>query len=120
MSGANLNVDEKKRYAAINQELSKLYTNFSNNVLHDEESLTTFIDKNQLGGLSEAFIQTAAKKATEMGKDGLYAIINTRSSMDPFLTFSTERKLREKVWRNYYSRADNDDEYDNKILLQKS
>ena len=120
MSGANLNVEEKKRYAAINQELSKLYTNFSNNVLHDEESLTTFIDKNQLGGLSEAFIQTAAKKATEMGKDGLYAIINTRSSMDPFLTFSTERKLREKVWRNYYSRADNDDEYDNRICLKKS
>lgn len=117
MSGANLNVEEKKRYAAINQELSKLYTNFSNNVLHDEESLTTFIDKNQLGGLSEAFIQTAAKKATEMGKDGLYAIINTRSSMDPFLTFSTERKLREKVWRNYYSRADNDDEYDNKNII---
>lgn len=117
MSGANLNEEEKERYAAINQELSKLYTNFSNNVLHDEESLTTFIDKNQLGGLSEAFIQTAAKKATEMGKDGLYAIINTRSSMDPFLTFSTERKLREKVWRNYYSRADNDDEYDNKNII---
>ena len=78
----------KKRYAAINQELSKLYTNFSNNVLHDEESLTTFIDKNQLGGLSEAFIQTRSKKSYRNGeKDGLYAIINTRSSMDPFLTF---------------------------------
>ena len=117
MSGANLDVEKKQRYAAINQELSKLYTNFSNNVLHDEESYTTLIEKNQLGGLSEAFIQTAAKKATEMGKDGKYAIMNTRSSMDPFLTYSTERKLREKVWRNYYSRADNDDEHDNKNII---
>ncbi len=47
----------------------------------------------------------------------MYAITNTRSSMDPFLTYSTERKLREQVWRNYYSRGDNGDEHDNNAVI---
>ena len=52
-----------------------------------------------------------------MGEDGKFAIINTRSSMDPFLTFSSERELRKKVWKNYYSRGDNGDDYDNKEII---
>jgi len=47
----------------------------------------------------------------------MYAITNTRSSMDPFLTYSTERELRKQVWSNYYSRGDNGDEYDNNKLI---
>ena len=117
MSGANLNQEKKDRYAAINQDLSKLYTDFSNNVLHDEESYNTFIEESQLGGLSEAYVETAAQTAKDLGQEGKYAITNTRSSMDPFLTFSTERELREKVWRNYYSRGDNNDTYDNKGII---
>ena len=52
-----------------------------------------------------------------MGEDGKFAIINTRSSMDPFLTLSSERELRKKVWENYYSRGDNGDDYDNKEMI---
>ena len=55
--------------------------------------------------------------AKDKGEEGKYAIINTRSSMDPFLTFSTERPLRKQVWENYYSRGDNEDEYDNKAII---
>nr|WP_321236847.1 M3 family metallopeptidase [uncultured Psychroserpens sp.] len=117
MSGANLDAEKKKRYAAINKELSSLYTKFSNNVLHDEENYVTYLNKNQLGGLSESFINSAAKIATDKGEDGKYAITNTRSSMDPFLTYSTERDLRKIVWTNYYSRGDNGDEYDNNALI---
>ena len=118
MSGANLNTADKKRYAEINKKLSELYTQFSNNVLHDEENYVTFLDSTQLGGLPQSFIDSAKKTAEEMGQDDKYAITNTRSSMDPFLTYSTERELRENVWRNYYSRGDNADEYDNNEIVK--
>ena len=117
MDGANLDAEKKKRYAAIDKELSSLYTKFSNNVLHDEENYVTYLTKEQLGGLSEGFVKSAAKIATDKGQDGTYAITNSRSSMDPFLTYSTERELRKQVWTNYYSRGDNGDEYDNNKLI---
>ncbi|QFZ55200.1 M3 family metallopeptidase [Oceanihabitans sp. IOP_32] len=117
MNGANLDAEKKKRYAEINKELSSLYNDFSNNVLHDEENYVTYLTKDQLGGLSDGFIKSAAKIASDKGQEGKYAITNTRSSMDPFLTYSTERELREQVWRNYYSRGDNNDEYDNKDII---
>ncbi|MDA0316250.1 MAG: M3 family metallopeptidase [Bacteroidetes bacterium] len=115
--GAALDEDKKSRYAAIDKELSTLYNTFSNNVLHDEENYVTYLDDTQLGGLSEGFIKSAAAIAKSKGQDGKYAITNTRSSMDPFLTYSTERALRKQVWTNYYSRGDNNDEYDNKALI---
>lgn len=117
MNGANLDAEKKKRYAEINKELSTLYTKFSNNVLHDEENYVTYLTKDQLGGLSDGFKKSAAKIATDKGKEGMYAITNTRSSMDPFLTYSTERELRKQVWENYYSRGDNGDEYDNNQII---
>ncbi len=119
MQGAELDVDKKARYAAINKELSTLYTDFSNNVLHDEENYVTFLNKDQLKGLSEGYIKSAAVSAKEKGQEGKYAVINTRSSMDPFLTYSDERPLRKQVWTNYYSRGDNNDEYDNKKIIEK-
>ncbi|QKX05688.1 M3 family metallopeptidase [Aquimarina sp. TRL1] len=119
MNGAELNNDKKARYAAINKELSSLYTTFSNNVLADEENYITYLSKDQLGGLSESMIKAAAKIASDNGKEGAYAITNTRSSMSPFLTYSTEREIREKVWKNYYSRGDNGDTFDNKEIIKK-
>jgi peptidyl-dipeptidase Dcp len=113
MNGANLDKEKKERYAAINKELSGIYTKFSNNVLHDEEGYITYLTKEQLGGLSDGFIKSAAKIAADNGQEGKYAITNTRSSMDPFLRYSTERELRKQVWNNYYARGDNGDEYDN-------
>lgn len=119
MNGAELSSEKKKRYAEINKKLSELYTSFSNNLLHDEESYITYLTKKQLGGLPEDFVKSAAKIAEDNGKKDMYAITNTRSSIDPFLTFSTERDLRKKVWTNYYSRGDNNDNYDNnKIIAQ--
>jgi len=117
MSGADLDAEKKKRYAEINKELSTLYTQFSNNVLHDEENYITYLSENQLDGLPDDFVKSAARIAESKGKTGKYAVTNTRSSMDPFLTYSTERELRNQVWTNYYSRGDNDDEYDNKAII---
>jgi len=116
-NGATLDGDAKKRYAEINERLAELHTKFSNNVLADEENYVLYINENQLGGLSEAFVKSMAAAATEREHEGEYAVTNTRSSMDPFLTFSTERNLREKVWRTYYSRGDNADEFDNNAII---
>ncbi|MFD2565409.1 M3 family metallopeptidase [Aquimarina rubra] len=119
MNGAELDKEKKKRYAEINKELSELYTSFSNNILADEEGYVTYLTKDQLGGLSEPLIKAYAKAAADRGKEGMYAVTNTRSSMDPFLKYSTERELREKVWKNYYSRGDNGDDKDNNENIAK-
>lgn len=119
MNGAELDEEKKKRYAAINKELSELYTNFSNNVLEDEEGYVTYLTKDQLSGLSDPLIKAYAKAATDRGQEGKYAVTNTRSSMDPFLTYSDERAIREKVWKNYYSRGDNGDDKDNNENIAK-
>ncbi len=119
MKGAALDDEKKKRYAAINKELSALYTNFSDNILADEEGYVTYLTKDQLSGLSEPLIKSYAKAATDRGQEGKYAVTNTRSSMDPFLTYSNERALRKKVWENYYSRGDNGDDKDNNENIAK-
>lgn len=116
-NGATLTGDSKERYAAINKRLAELHTRFANNVLADEEGYVLYLDKTQLGGLSESFVEAAAAGAVERDRAGEYAITNTRSSMAPFLTFSTERGLREKVWRTYYARGDNRDEHDNNAVI---
>lgn len=118
-NGATLSGEAKARYAEINQELATLHTKFSNNVLADEENYVTYITEDQLGGLPDSFVKGAAAAAAARGEEGKYAITNTRSSMDPFLTYSTERDLREKVWRTYYNRGDNGDEFDNNELIKK-
>lgn len=119
MNGAKLSPQKKARYTTINKELSSLYTKFSNNVLHDEENYVTYLNASQLDGLPEEFIKSAAKTATDKGQEGMYAITNTRSSIDPFLTYSNERDLRKLVFNNYYSRGDNGDDYDNNKLVAK-
>jgi peptidyl-dipeptidase Dcp len=116
-NGATLEGADKERYAEINKRLAELHTQFGNNVLADEEGYVLYITKDQLGGLPDSFVQAAAAAATERDHEGDFAITNTRSSMDPFLTYSSERDLREKVWRTYYSRGDNGDEYDNNAII---
>ena len=116
-NGATLEGAAKERYAAINQRLAELQTAFANNVLHDEESYVTYLTADQLGGLPQSFIDAAAAAAAERGRAGEYAVTNTRSSMDPFLTYSTERDLREAVWRTFYNRGDNGDDYDNNAII---
>jgi len=116
-NGATLQGTKKERYAQIQKRLAEIHTKFANNVLADEEGYVTYLGKDQLGGLPESFVRAAAAAATEREHEGEYAITNTRSSMDPFLTFSDERDQRETVWRTYYSRGDNGDEHDNNAII---
>ena len=116
-NGATLEGEAKERYAEIQKRLAELHTRFGNNVLADEEGYVTYLDEDQLGGLADNFVQAAAAAAAERGEEGRYAITNTRSSVDPFLTFSDQRDLREKVWRTFYNRGDNGDEHDNNAII---
>ncbi|MGQ8364432.1 M3 family metallopeptidase [Glaciecola sp. 1036] len=118
-SGAELDEESKKRFAEINQELAQLHTQFQSNVLADEENYVLYLTEEQLGGLPDSFIQASAAAASSRGQEGKYAITNTRSSMDPFLTYSTERALREQVWKTYYNRGDNGDEFDNNEIIKQ-
>ncbi|WP_226660978.1 M3 family metallopeptidase [Microbulbifer aggregans] len=116
-NGATLGGEAKARYAEINNRLAQLHTQFANNVLADEEGYDLFLTSEQLAGLPESFVAAAAALAEEKGQKGKYAITNTRSSMDPFLTYSDNRELREQVWSNYYSRGDNGGEHDNNAII---
>ena len=116
-NGATLAGQAKQRYAQINQRLAELHTQFSSNVLSDEESYVLYLTDKQLGGLPQSVINSAASAAKDRQREGQFAITNTRSSMDPFLTYSTQRQLRQQVWETYYNRGDNGDEFDNNAII---
>lgn len=116
--GAALDTEQRAEVARLNQELSTLYNQFSDNLLHDEESYVLYItDAAQLAGLPDNIQAGMARAAEDREHPGQWAVTNTRSSMDPFLTFAEDRGLREQVWRTYYSRGDNGDEWDNNALI---
>ncbi len=117
-SGASLDDAAKKRLSEINQRLAALYTSFGQNVLGDENEYVLVLDKEaDLAGLPESLRSAAAAAAESRGSKGKWAVLNTRSSMEPFLTYSDRRDLREKVWRTYYSRGDNGDARDNNKII---
>ncbi len=116
-NGATLAGDARERHSAINQRLAELHTRFSTNVLADEEGYVLYLTNGQLSGLPPSFVEAATAAAAELGHAGQYAITNTRSSVDPFLTFSDERDLWEKVWQTFYNRGNNGDEHDNNAII---
>ncbi len=116
--GAALPPAEKHRLAEINQHLASLYTAFSQNILADEEGLALIVDSEaDLAGLPADMIEAARVAAADRGHPGKWAIPNTRSAMDPFLTYSTRRDLREKALKLWSSRGDNPGEHDNNPIM---
>jgi peptidyl-dipeptidase Dcp len=116
--GAGLDEKEKARLREINEKLAGLFTKFSHNLLADEEKYTLVLEKeDDLAGLSDSLRADLATTAESKGKKGKWVISNTRSSVEPFLTFSTRRDLREKAWRMWTSRGDNNDANDNKATM---
>jgi peptidyl-dipeptidase Dcp len=117
-AGAKLDAPSKKRLSEINQRLATLYTTFSQNVLADEENNGLLLDKEaDLSGLPDSVRSSAAAAAEAKGAKGKWAINNTRSAADPFLTYSTRDDLREKVWKNFVNRGDNGDAHDNNKII---
>lgn len=118
-AGAQLGAEAKERMSAINQRLATLYTQFGQNVLADETDHMLLLGEKDLAGLPDSFRAGAAAAAEARGHAGQWAVLNTRSSMEPFLTYSDRRDLREKVWRTYYSRGDNGDAKDNNAIISE-
>jgi peptidyl-dipeptidase Dcp len=117
-AGAKLDAPAKQRVAEINERLATLFANFSQNLLADEAGYVLYLEnENDLAGLPEPLRAAARSAAAARGHAAQWAILNTRSSMDPFLTYAERRDLREKVWRNYYNRGDNGNAYDNKKII---
>jgi peptidyl-dipeptidase Dcp len=105
--GANLNDAQKQQLTAYNQELARLFAQFSEKVLADE-STHIAVTEAQLAGVPADVREAAAAAARERNlPEGQFAIINTRSAVDPVLTFADDRALREQVWRAFVNRGDN-------------
>jgi peptidyl-dipeptidase Dcp len=118
-NGAKLTPEAKARVAAINKELAQAFTAFSQNLLHDENEYDLYLKEADLAGLPADVRAAMAAEAKAKNRAGEYVIANTRSSVDPFLTYSERRDLREKVWKTFYSRGDNGDAYDNNALIKR-
>jgi peptidyl-dipeptidase Dcp len=117
-AGARLKPEAKARLSQINQQLAGLFTKFSQNVLAEETDQFMVLKEADLAGLPQS-IRDAAAAAAEAKKQppGSFVIINTRSSVDPFLTYSDNRELREKAWRMFINRGDNGGEHDNNATI---
>ncbi|MBX9774057.1 MAG: M3 family metallopeptidase [Xanthobacteraceae bacterium] len=120
-AGAGLDVATKKRLAEIAERLAVLGTTFSQNVLADEQSYTlTLESEDDLAGLPD-FVRAAARSAAaERGMEGKHVITLSRSSVEPFLQFSSRRDLREKAFRAWIARGDQGGKTDNKAVIAET
>lgn len=118
-AGAKLDAAQKAEMGRINQELATLYTDFGNKVLADENTWVVLDTEADLAGLPASLIASYKAAADERGLAGKWAVVNTRSSVDPFLTYSTRRELRERVWKAFKNRGDNGDGNDTNATIAK-
>ena len=119
--GAKLSPADKASLSDVNQKLASLYTKFSQNELADEENQALVLTgADQLAGLPQAQIAGYAEDArAHKLPAGQYRIANTRSAVEPFLTYSADRALREKAFRMWTSRGDNGGATDNNAIASQ-
>lgn len=115
-NGALLNADQKAQVIGIETELAKKFSQFQNKVLADEETYILLTDPADVAGLPESFVASLKAAAEAKGKTG-WAVANTRSAIQPFLENSPRRDLREKIWRAFISRGDNQDANDTNATI---
>jgi len=117
--GAKLGSSEKQRLASINQELASAFSDFATKVLAEEDTWSTIDSEADLAGLPPALVSAYKAAATERKVPESWVVVNTRSSVDPLLTFSSRRDLRKKVWSQFKSRGDNGNANDTKALIAR-
>lgn len=114
-SGANLSAAEKDKLRKINSELSLTSLKYGQNILAETNKYELVIsDKKDLEGLPNELIEAAAADAKTKGKAGKWVFTLSNSSVMPFLQYSSNRKLRKEIWNAYQTRANHDDDLDNK------
>lgn len=117
-SGANLDNQKQARLREINKELSTLGITFSNNILNENNSFKLVVDKKEdLAGLPDWFCESAAQEAKADGKEGKWLFTLHNASRLPFLQYAENRALREKMYKAYINRGNNNDKNDNKKII---
>jgi len=115
--GAELNDEQKQQLAALNQQISALQVQFSQNLMQETNKTYVTVDAvEDLKGLPESNIQAAAEMAKAQGQEGKYMFNMQRPSCNPVLQYCENRELRHKVYDAYYNRGNQGNEYDNKAI----
>jgi len=118
--GANLQTDKKEELKKVNEQLSLLELKFDKNLLAETNSFKLVIDnQDDLAGLPENVIAGAAEQAKADGMEGKWVFTLQKPSWIPFVTYSEERELREKIYKAMYNRGDNNNENDNKAVINQ-
>ena len=119
-SGAGLNAEQQAELSQINEQLSTLSLQYGNNLLKENSGYKLVIeDEKDLAGLPQTSIDAAAEQAKNEGMEGKWMFTLSKPSLIPFLQFADNRSLREQMYRAYYNRGDNNNEYDNKQLVNE-
>jgi len=120
-AGAGLDASGKARMAEISQRLATLGTGFSQNVLKDEADYQLVLETEEdRAGLPDFLLAAAAEAARERGLDGKHVITLSRSSIEPFLQFSSNRALREEAFRAWSARGENGGDTDNRAIVAET
>jgi len=118
--GANLSEEKKSRFRKINEKLSMLSLQFNEHLLNENNGFNIIINKKEnLSGLPKSVIQAAAETAKEKGQSGKWIFTLQKSSIFPFITYSEKRVLREKLFKAYINRGNNNDKNDNKSIIKE-
>ena len=119
-NGANIVPENKERFRAINEELSLLELQFEENILAETSDYKLIIDnKEDLAGLPEQSVASAAEKAKADSLDGKWKFTTQKSSMIAFLQYANNRELRKQILTAYASRGNNENANDNKEVINK-
>ncbi|WP_265563744.1 M3 family metallopeptidase [Sphingomicrobium arenosum] len=114
-NGALLDAAGKAQLSAYNAKLAELFSAFSANVLADE-NVYTQVSEAEMAGVPGDIVSAAKAAAEAQGMQG-YAVKNTRSMVDPVLSFAEDRDLREKIWDRFVNRGDNGDDNDTNAII---
>jgi len=118
--GANLPADKKEELKKVNEQLSLLELKFDKNLLAETNSFKLVIDnQDDLAGLPENVIAGAAEQAKADGMEGKWVFTLQKPSWIPFVTYSEKRELREKIYKAMFNRGDNNNENDNKAVINQ-
>lgn len=118
-SGADLPEEKKEELKEINQRLSSLGVQFGDNLLAETNDFKLYLsDESELAGLPEGVIQAAAEAAANFDTTG-WVFTLQKPSWIPFLQYSERRDLREKIYRAYFMRGNNNNEQDNKEIFKE-